>query len=172
MKWHSGEDSTPGSYPAQIRRQMGSGNVKRLQATQPTGQGVSGIPAPPYTRSPSQDPDTAPHCFPRRAAFQLFRPPQAVASVTPPWDPGRKSWGDGRRRPTESPRFPHKGRSARIKQNCGCPRNQRAGNRRNPRFLACQHAETRSQPIARAVTNVLISLMRVKDLTLLTIKED
>jgi len=34
------------------------------------------------------------------AAFSNFRSTQAVASVTPPWDPGPETRGDGRRRPT------------------------------------------------------------------------
>lgn len=34
------------------------------------------------------------------AAFSNFRSTQAVASVTPPWDPGPEIRGDGRRRPT------------------------------------------------------------------------
>src|SRR5207248_6768566 len=33
-----------------------------------------------------------------RGRLETFPSPQAAASVTPPWDPGRKSLGDGRRR--------------------------------------------------------------------------
>lgn len=54
----------------------------------------------------------------------------------------------------------------------GEPRCQRAGSRRNHYLFAHHDAEARREPLARAIATVLESLTRVKELTLIHIKED
>jgi len=122
---------------------MGSGDVKRVQATQPTGQGVFWRPCSSVCEIATPRPEHRTKLLSTKGRLATFPSPQDAASVTAPWDPGRKSWGDGRRRPTESLRFPQKRRSARIKGNCGWPRQQGAGKPQKP-SLFC--TSTRGNP--------------------------
>jgi hypothetical protein len=55
------------------------------------------VPAVPICGSRPRMPHNGPKSF-HEGRLETFPSPQAVASVTPPWDPGRKSLGDGRRR--------------------------------------------------------------------------
>lgn len=102
-------------YPAQPYRPKSQANgVRRsegcLPATQPTKQGALSIHALPYARSPPQRPERSPKLLCTNGRLETFPSPQAVASVTPPWGPGRKSLGDGRRRPAGGEGLSHMAR--------------------------------------------------------------
>jgi hypothetical protein len=82
-----------------------------------------------------------------------FPSPQDAASVTTPWDPGRKSWGDGRRRPIKCnlPKRTEKRYQQKASNSGPVERLDGFVGRRNSTFLAHEHAQTRSQPIAQRI---------------------
>jgi len=111
-------------------------------------------------RLPTYPPETRASCGPLNepATSYLycgrlleFPSAQAAPSLVAPWDPGPEFGAMGRRRPA----FSVQTRNAETQHFCGSPRRRTAGSRSFPHFFACQHAQTRSQPIARRVAIVV-----------------